>query len=204
MPDGTIRAASRLLRGGSPIADIPPGFARLALRPAGFIDANGPLYGRMDEGKFVLGFPVEDRHCNPFGLCHGGMLATLADILLVSGSNLQARLSSFLLTVNLSCDDTRHRQIRRMAGRPPRCAPHHPHDREAQQDGPPLDRAAEPGSQPLDLDTAEIPVRRHEIEVEHDWLVRAGRRRFRQVRDLSARSGRPAGGAPPGRSAAPR
>lgn len=84
--------------------DIPNGFARLRLRPAGFIEVNGPLYGTMRDGRFVLGFAVEDRHCNPIGTCHGGMLATLADMLVAMGSSLQADLSCFLLTVNLTCD----------------------------------------------------------------------------------------------------
>lgn len=83
---------------------IPEGFARLALRSAGFIDANGPLYGRLMDGCFVMGIRIEPRHCNPNGTCHGGMLAALADMLLAMGSNLQADLSSFLLTVSISCD----------------------------------------------------------------------------------------------------
>ena len=85
--------------------DQPPeGFIRLRLPPAGFIDVTGPLYGRMMGGRFALGLRVRDRHCNAAGVCHGGMLATFADMLLAMGSNLQAELSSFLLTVNLTCD----------------------------------------------------------------------------------------------------
>ena len=84
--------------------DIPDGFAILSLRPSGFIGLNGPIYGRREDGRFVMGIRIEERHCNPVGRCHGGMLATLADMLLAMGSNIEADLSSFLLTVNLTCD----------------------------------------------------------------------------------------------------
>ena len=84
--------------------DVPEGFTRLSLRPSGFTDANGPIYGKRHDGRFVMGIRVEERHCNAAGRCHGGMLAALADILLAMGSNMEANLSSFLLTVNLTCD----------------------------------------------------------------------------------------------------
>ncbi len=87
-----------------PDTGVPPGFTVLPLRGAGFIDANGPLYGKREDGRFVLGIRIEPRHCNPAGRCHGGMLATIADMLLAMGSNIQAELSSLLFTVTLNCD----------------------------------------------------------------------------------------------------
>ena len=84
---------------------VPEPFKLLSMSPDnGFVQANGPLYGRMDGERFVLGLRVEQRHCNPAGTCHGGMLALLADMLLITGSNIQARLSRYLLTVSLNCD----------------------------------------------------------------------------------------------------
>jgi uncharacterized protein (TIGR00369 family) len=47
-----------------------------------FIRHNGPLYARLLDGRLELGFRVEERHTNPLKICHGGMLATLADMLL--------------------------------------------------------------------------------------------------------------------------
>ncbi len=82
----------------------PDGFRPLPLPPAGFIDANGPIYGKREGERIVLGIRIEPRHCNSMGTSHGGMLATLADMLLAMGSNLQADLSRFLPTVNLTCD----------------------------------------------------------------------------------------------------
>ncbi len=85
-------------------AAIPEGFRALNLPRNPFIEANGPLYGRMDGGQFVMGFLCERKHCNPMMACHGGMLATLADMLLLLGTNIQANLGQFLLTVSLDID----------------------------------------------------------------------------------------------------
>lgn len=84
--------------------EIPADFKRLLLRPNPYVDACGPLYGKRDGDKLVLGLRVEHRHCNPGGSCHGGMLGTLADMLLVMGANVQSGQRRYMLTVNLSCD----------------------------------------------------------------------------------------------------
>lgn len=82
----------------------PEGFKPLPLPSSGFIDSNGPIYGKRDRGQVVIGIRIEERHCNSAGTCHGGMLTTLADMLLAMGSNLQADLSRFLPTISLTCD----------------------------------------------------------------------------------------------------
>jgi len=58
----------------------------------------------MDGERFVLGFLCAPRHCNPMMACHGGMLATLGDMLLLLGANIQTGLGQFLLTVSLDID----------------------------------------------------------------------------------------------------
>jgi uncharacterized protein (TIGR00369 family) len=83
---------------------VPGGFRLLKLPRNGFIDLCGPMYGRYADQKFVLGFRVEARHCNPAKMCHGGMLLTLADMSMLIGSNLQTGMNRYLLTVNLSSD----------------------------------------------------------------------------------------------------
>jgi uncharacterized protein (TIGR00369 family) len=85
-------------------ADIPADFARLRLRPNPYIDGCGPLYGRREGDRLVLGLRIEHRHCNPAGSCHGGMLTTLADMLLVLGASVQSGQQRYMVTVNLSCD----------------------------------------------------------------------------------------------------
>lgn len=47
-----------------------------------FIEHVGPLYVSVAGGGFRLGFRVQSRHTNPLGICHGGMMATFADMLL--------------------------------------------------------------------------------------------------------------------------
>jgi uncharacterized protein (TIGR00369 family) len=83
---------------------LPDGFVPLKLRPNPYIDACGPLYGRREGTALCLGLRVEHRHCNPAGSCHGGMLGTLADMLLVLGAGAQTVNSRYMITVNLSCD----------------------------------------------------------------------------------------------------
>ncbi|MDZ7592656.1 MAG: PaaI family thioesterase [Rubrivivax sp.] len=44
--------------------------------------ANGPLYLLHEGAAVKVGLRVEPRHCNPTGVCHGGMLASFCDMLL--------------------------------------------------------------------------------------------------------------------------
>jgi uncharacterized protein (TIGR00369 family) len=60
---------------------IPPGFRRAPIGGA-FLAHNGPLYARLEGARLRLGFRVQERHTNPLNICHGGMLATFADMLL--------------------------------------------------------------------------------------------------------------------------
>jgi uncharacterized protein (TIGR00369 family) len=84
--------------------DIPEGFAPFKLS-MGFLEANGPLYGKWHDEHLLLGFRVETRHCNPGQVAHGGMLATFADMLLPIAARFQSKMDmGFLPTVNLSCD----------------------------------------------------------------------------------------------------
>lgn len=46
----------------------------------GYTDTLQPFYGKFDEEHARFGFYVEDKHCNPAGVCHGGALMTFLDI----------------------------------------------------------------------------------------------------------------------------
>ena len=83
---------------------IPDGFTPIAMRANPFVDPLGPLYGRRDGDGIVVGLRIEERHCNPGGFCHDGMLMTLADMLLIYNSNTQSGIRQFMLTVNLTGD----------------------------------------------------------------------------------------------------
>jgi uncharacterized protein (TIGR00369 family) len=86
------------------MTSIPDGFVELPFR-YGFVGVNGPLYAKRDAGLLRLGFRVEERHCNPMGIAHGGMLVTFADMQLPFASRFQADLAdTFLPTINLSID----------------------------------------------------------------------------------------------------
>ena len=89
-----------------PLAREAKEHARRLRHETGFIGTNGPLYFLHEGPKFRLGFRVEPRHCNPMGICHGGMLATFADMLMPIGAislvpEVQQR---FLPTVSLQID----------------------------------------------------------------------------------------------------
>jgi uncharacterized protein (TIGR00369 family) len=45
----------------------------------GFIGLIGPLWTRKQGDSWAYGFLAEERHANPAGIVHGGMLTTLLD-----------------------------------------------------------------------------------------------------------------------------
>jgi uncharacterized protein (TIGR00369 family) len=70
-----------------------------------FIANNGPLFGRLRDGRLQLGFRVEARHTNPLNICHGGMLASFADMLLPCIALYQGDADRrFLPTISLQID----------------------------------------------------------------------------------------------------
>lgn len=70
-----------------------------------FVVHNGPLFGRMHDGRLQVGFRVEPRHTNPLNICHGGMLATFADMLLPCIALYQGDAERrFLPTISLQID----------------------------------------------------------------------------------------------------
>jgi uncharacterized protein (TIGR00369 family) len=89
----------------APSPAVPEGFQERRFGD-GFIGVNGPLYARRTGGAFQLGFRVERRHCNPMGICHGGMMATFCDMLLpISAHVLSSDVANrFLPTINLQID----------------------------------------------------------------------------------------------------
>lgn len=83
---------------------IPEGFHQAHIH-GDFIAFNGPLYARLVGETIQLGFRVEQRHTNPLGICHGGMLATFADMLVpCSAMYLPNRERRFLPTISLQID----------------------------------------------------------------------------------------------------
>ena len=88
----------------TPTGQVPEGF-RPARIGGAFLALNGPLYARLKEGRLQVGFRVEERHTNPLKICHGGMLATFADMLLPCVAIYQAATQRrFLPTISLQAD----------------------------------------------------------------------------------------------------
>jgi len=89
----------------TPTLDTPAGFAPLPMIGE-FVAVNGPLYVRSEGQRVQFGFRVEQRHTNPMGICHGGMMATFCDMLLpLSVHRQRADVGMrFLPTINLQID----------------------------------------------------------------------------------------------------
>jgi uncharacterized protein (TIGR00369 family) len=85
-------------------SSIPDGFRQAHIH-GDFIVFNGPLYARANSDGFALGFRVEQRHTNPLGICHGGMLATFVDMLVPCTAMYEpGRERRFLPTISLQID----------------------------------------------------------------------------------------------------
>ncbi|MBE2262043.1 MAG: PaaI family thioesterase [Burkholderiaceae bacterium] len=84
--------------------EIPEGFRPIRIGGP-FIVHNGPLYARLAGEKLQLGFRVEPRHTNPLKICHGGMMASFADMLLPCAAMYQGTSERrFLPTISLQID----------------------------------------------------------------------------------------------------
>ena len=81
-----------------------PGFEQVDIGGI-FAAHNGPLYARWFEEHLEIGFRVGPQQANPGQQCHGGMLATLADILLSTAAQYQTDIPRvFLPTISLQVD----------------------------------------------------------------------------------------------------
>lgn len=84
-------------------ADIPDGFEQIPTG-LGFTDKLQPVYRRIDECGVSFGLRVGESHVNLMGICHGGVLLTLADVAAGSGiSHIRGQLGGNP-TINLSVD----------------------------------------------------------------------------------------------------
>jgi acyl-coenzyme A thioesterase PaaI-like protein len=81
--------------------DPPPGYMESNPRGA-FSLHNGPFFFKREGEDFRLGFRVLHRHCNSYGVVHGGMVMTFADRLLATAVALKA--PQRMLTVRMTTD----------------------------------------------------------------------------------------------------
>ncbi len=78
----------------------PPGFVESTTRGP-FTTHNGPVYHKPDEA-IVRGFRALQRHCNGFGIVHGGWLMTFTDGVLGGAVYEATRVRS--VTLRMNCD----------------------------------------------------------------------------------------------------
>jgi len=81
--------------------EIPEGYVALDWR-RGFVRQIGPLYRRVGDGSYTMGFRVEDHHTNGLKNAHGGMLMSFADM--AWGHVVSVETSSYWVTVRLTID----------------------------------------------------------------------------------------------------
>ncbi|HEV2815221.1 MAG TPA: PaaI family thioesterase [Solirubrobacteraceae bacterium] len=83
--------------------DAPAGFEPWP-RSSPFADHAGPLLFRRDGDRLTFGVVVEERHTNARGTAHGGMLATMADLVLGYAAAFSTDPPTRLQTAGLSID----------------------------------------------------------------------------------------------------
>jgi uncharacterized protein (TIGR00369 family) len=59
--------------------EVPEGFVQYTYG-FGFIETIAPIYVRKNDGPPAMAFRVLQKHINPIGTCHGGMMMTLMDM----------------------------------------------------------------------------------------------------------------------------
>ena len=52
------------------------------VRTSPFLSLVGPVYAARQQERLVIGLEIAEHHCNRRGTAHGGLLTTLADIVL--------------------------------------------------------------------------------------------------------------------------
>jgi len=70
----------------------------------GFMNHVGPVFMAMKEDRPVLGFRVAPYHCNPAGICHGGMMMAVMDVAIGIATAQAAENGGFTPSVNLTYD----------------------------------------------------------------------------------------------------
>ncbi|MGY8860403.1 MAG: PaaI family thioesterase [Pseudomonadales bacterium] len=85
------------------IETAPPGFELLP-QGLGYTDTLQPVYRKVEGDSAIFGLVVGTQHSNTMGICHGGVLMTLADITATTGANLAHGVAAGSPTVHLSID----------------------------------------------------------------------------------------------------
>jgi acyl-coenzyme A thioesterase 13 len=82
---------------------IPEGFRKIE-RLSPFNALVGPLYERRNGAAVSIGLAIKEKHTNSRGICHGGVLATLADLALGYAMLARSGDRGSFLTAHLAVD----------------------------------------------------------------------------------------------------
>jgi acyl-coenzyme A thioesterase 13 len=83
--------------------NIPKDFEPI-FRTSPFLDLIGPIYYKKNEGEFIFGLRIQEKHCNARNLVHGGVFCSLADIALGQSAAYKNTEPTPIVTTNLSID----------------------------------------------------------------------------------------------------
>lgn len=87
---------------GAPPDTVPDGCKPFQM-PGPFALFCGPFYYRQEpDGDYSYGFAAEERHCNPYGVVHGGVLVTFADTFM--GRSVVAAANCACATITLNTE----------------------------------------------------------------------------------------------------
>lgn len=85
------------------MAETPDGFRPIP-RLSPFNALVGPLYERRRGDDVSVGLRIAEKHTNSRGICHGGVLATLADLALGYAMLAKAESETAFVTAHLAVD----------------------------------------------------------------------------------------------------
>ncbi len=85
------------------LTSAPEGFVPFPFEQ-GFSALIGPLFFRPSGKDVAFGFRVEDKHANPAGICHGGMMMTVADMAIGFAALVKSKRKSFPPSINNTYD----------------------------------------------------------------------------------------------------
>jgi len=83
--------------------DAPQGY-KLLPTGVGFNQLLGSVYGRLQDGQLMLGMRISPRHLNPQQSCHGGVIATFADMQAYVAQRESGLMNNITPTVHISID----------------------------------------------------------------------------------------------------
>jgi uncharacterized protein (TIGR00369 family) len=83
--------------------ECPDGYHPFSL-DGGFNDALAPLYMKITDTGMSLALRLKKHHCNPMGICHGGVYMCLMDIALCAAVCHSAGKYTGMPTININLD----------------------------------------------------------------------------------------------------